>query len=272
METVGHKNLSEHGAAIVFVLWMSVLLAVLLAGTAALVQTQLRMVSSRRDAFVRDESLMSALDIVAFDTALVGRTYISSLPRTVDINGFSVSVRLAPTHARLDINMANDEDWVSLFTFLGESDAASERLAEQILDWRDGDTQSRENGAEAEDYPAGGGKQPGNRPFFSVGELIQVRDMTAQRLACLSPYVTVFGGTADPVLDNLGDQADSMEGVRVAYRAELQRPDGRSAHLTGVARFGSSGRRPFEWVGFIDDSNELPPCLGDGSGGREGDL
>jgi general secretion pathway protein K len=270
MACVGDKDLGERGSAIVFVLWVSVLLSVILVGTAALVQTQLRMVSSRRDAFVREESLLSALDVVAFDTALVGRTYISSLPRTVEINGRSISVSLAPTHNRLGINMANDEDWISLFTLLGESEAASRRLAEQILDWRDGDTQRRANGAEAEDYLAGGGKEPGNRPFISVGELIQVRDMTAQRLACLAPYLTVFGGTADPVLDGLGaEEAASMEGVRVAYRAEVSRPNGVIAHLTGLARFGSSGRRPFEWVGFVDDGVSSDTCIGDDADSRE---
>jgi len=258
------KNGSERGSAIVFVLWISVLLALLLAGASALVQTELRLAGNRRDVLQRDASLMSALDLVAFDTALVGRSYISSLPRSVQINDESVTVRLAPSHQKLDINMANDEDWIALFTYLGESEGASLRLADQILDWRDNDTNRRDQGAEAEDYPAGGDKTPANRAFISVGELIQVRDMTRQRLSCLSPYVTVFGGTPDPVLTLIGDdQSNSMEGVRVSFLAEQEREGGHIDRLTGLALFGSNSRRPFEWVGFVEEENALSGCLND---------
>jgi len=261
LSSLGKKR-SERGSALVFVLWISVLLALLLAGASALVQTELRLASSRRDILKRDASLMSALDLVAFDTALVGRTYISSLPRRVQINNGSVTVRLAPSHQKLDINMANDEDWMALFTHLGESEGASRRLADQILDWRDNDTNRRAQGAEAEDYPAGGGKEPANRAFVSVGELIQVRDMTRQRLSCLSPYITVFGGTPDPVLTDIGnDQTHSMEGVRVSFLAEQDRGNGHMDRLTGLALFGSNGRRPFEWVGFVEESGGLGGCL-----------
>lgn len=241
----------QAGSAIIFVLWMSVLLAVILAGIMAVTQTELRLASGRRTLLTDREALLSALDLVAFDTALVGRSYVASLPRNVDIDGVVVQVGLAPSQNQLDINMANDEAWVALFTYLGEPEFVARRLAEQILDWRDNDDTAREQGAERGDYPEDSANAPQNRPFMSVGELIRVRDMTPQRLACAAPYLTVFGGTPEGELDAASlDLAAPMDGVRVAFQARLVRSDGGRADMIALALFGANPHRPFDWVAF----------------------
>lgn len=250
MISTGRQN-GQAGSAIIFVLWMSVLLAVILAGVIAMTQTELRLAAGRRTLLSDREALLSALDLVAFDTALVGRSYVASLPRNVDIDGVTVRVGLAPSQSLLDVNMANDEAWIALFTALGEPEFVARRLAEQILDWRDNDDTAREQGAERADYPEGSANAPANRPFMSVGELARVRDMTPQRLACAAPYLTVFGGTPEGELDaaNL-DLGASMDGVRVAFEARLVRRDGGRAGMTALALFGADRQRPFEWVAF----------------------
>ena len=228
----------QAGSAIIFVLWMSVLLAIILAGVMAMTQTELRLAAGRRTLLADREAMLSALDLVAFDTALVGRSYVASLPRDVEVDGVVVRVGLAPAQTMLDINMANDEAWIALFIALGEPEFAARRLADQILDWRDNDDTRREQGAERADYPAGSLKAPGNRPFISVDELMQVRDMTSQRLACAAPFLTVFGGTP-------AGEADT-----VAYQARLRRSDGAVTDLTALALFGADRHRPFNWVAF----------------------
>lgn len=241
----------QTGSAIIFVLWMSVLLAIILAGVMAMTQTELRLAAGRRTLLADREAMLSALDLVAFDTALVGRSYIASLPRDVEVDGVVVRVGLAPAQTLLDINMANDEAWIALFVALGEPEFAARRLADQILDWRDNDDTRREQGAERADYPAGSLKSPENRPFISVAELIQVRDMTPQRLACAAPFLTVFGGTPAGEADALAlDLAATMDGVRVAYQARLRRRDGAVTDLTALALFGADQHRPFNWVAF----------------------
>jgi general secretion pathway protein K len=245
------RQSGQTGSALIFVLWMSVLLAIILAGVMAMTQTELRLAAGRRALLADREALLSALDLVAFDTALVGRSYVASLPRDLEIDGVVIRVGLAPSQTLLDINMANDEAWIALFTFLGEPEFAARRLADQILDWRDNDDTAREQGAERDDYPAGSVKSPENRPFMSVAELIQVRDMTPQRLACAAPYLTVFGGTPEGELDAADlDLGASMDGVRVAFQARLVRSDGGRTDMTALALFGSNPRRPFDWVAF----------------------
>ena len=241
----------QSGSAIVFVLWMSVLLAVILAGAMAMTQTELRLGAGRRAMLADRETLLSALDLVAFDTALVGRSYIASLPRTVTVSGTPVRVSLAPAQTRLDINMANDESWMALLAALGEPEITAQRLTDQILDWRDNDELRRDQGAERGDYPPGSRKRPENRPFISVAELIQVLDMTSEKLACLAPYLTVLGGTPGGELELVADDvASSMDGVRIAFQADIIRPDGGASSLAALALFGANRHRPFDWVAF----------------------
>lgn len=249
--SIARRHTSQTGSAIIFVLWMSVLLAVILAGVMAMTQTELRLGNGRRSLLSEREAMLSALDLVAYDTALVGRSYVASLPRSVTIDGQQVRVGLAPSQSRLDINMANDEAWIALFTRLGESESAARRLADQILDWRDNDETARQYGAERADYPAGSRKAPQNRPFITVAELSEVLDMTPQRLACAAPYITVFGGTPAGLVDLAGsDTASSMDGVRVAFQAELVQSDGGASRLAALALFGANRARPFDWVAF----------------------
>lgn len=257
----GPSSRSERGAALLMVLWLSVLLSVLMLGVAALAQSQLRTARIGEQRLHSDEALQSALDIVAFDMALVGRTALNDLPRTVTVGEHRVLVSMAGAQRALDINMANDEDWIALFTRLGEDPAVARRLADQILDWRDTDTAPREFGYERLTPSQGVSDSPQNRPFLSVGELGRVRGITTARLNCLRPYVTAIGATRPPALDNLqGRDAATMDGLRVALRAELRRPNGIVDRRTALALFREEQRRPYHWVSFGDDRPEAGHC------------
>lgn len=248
------RTSDQTGSALVFVLWMSILLSVILAGILVLGQNQVRLTRIRQSEMQAELVLRSALDLAAFDTALVGRSFVSSLPLDYRVDGQTVRVSLAPEHGRLDINLANDADWENVFAAVGLSESEGRRLAAQILDWRDTDTQPRQFGLEA--YPEDGAKQIGNRPFLSVAELGQVQAMSPGLLACLTPYLTVFGGTPPPQLDILDrEDINRTDGLRVAYRAEYE-----NHQLTGLARFGDSPRLPFQWVAFGTDRPDLQAC------------
>jgi general secretion pathway protein K len=252
---------SERGAALLIVLWLSVLLATILLAVSVLVQAQLRGARIDRERLQSDEVLMSAMDVVAFDTALIGRTALQDLPRTIRVGESSVTVSLAPAHHILDINMANDEDWQALFIRTGESPAVARRLADRILDWRDPDTTPRDFGLETNPSQGNAVAMNGNRPFLSVGELIQVRGMTQAKLACLRPHLTALGGTPLPELDDLaGRESGTMDGARVAFSATRRRPNGVVDEMTALALFREQHRRPFHWVSFGDDRPPRGEC------------
>ncbi len=245
------------GSALLLVLWLSLLLATILLAVTVLAQAQIRAARHEVDTARTREILRSALDIAAFDTALIGRTALSDFPRTITVAGQSVLVDLSPSQGLLDINLANDEDWTALWVQLGETEPRARQLADHILDWRDPDDLPREFGFEG----GTGDRQTLNRPFSSVEELARVEGVTPDRLACVRPYVTALGATRLPELDDLqGVEALTMDGMRAVFRARITRAGGRMDSMTGLALFAQGQDRPFEWVSFGVDRPISDAC------------
>jgi len=253
----------ERGSALVFVLWIALLISILAAG--ALIAARGRVVETRVDTAVMRETaaLRSALEIAAWRIGLQGRTSLDALPQRVAVGDYVVEVDLAPTHGRVDINMADETAWRRVFAAAGAPESASLPLIDEILDWRDADTAARPLGAERADYPGPPGKAIGDRPFASVDELISVRSMTPGRLACIRPFLTAYGGTGPIQGAPAGpfQPPERADGVRAALRASLVLEDGSSGRsLEGLAQFGVSETRPYSWVRFGGDDGAAPHC------------
>ncbi|WP_291844241.1 type II secretion system protein GspK [Maricaulis sp.] len=252
---------SERGAALVVVLWLSVLLAMVLLGVASLVQVRLQTARAERETLLRSQVMLSALDIAAFDIALVGRTALSDFPRRIVVGDRAVQVSLLSGAGRVDLNMANDEDLRALFARMGATPADARRLSDRVLDWRDADAETRPAGLEAADYPADWPRPAANRPFLTVGELRYVAGISDALVDCLAPYVTVLGGTPQPEFTELADPSSApLDGIRIAFLAETDRPNGSLDRMTGLALFGGVGNRPFGWVTLGDDRPTRSLC------------
>ncbi len=252
----------EQGSALVFVLWIALLVSILAAGAALAVRA--RIIETRiEDTVMREQAaLRSALDLAAFQIALEGRASINAFPRTISINGFTIETALSTTQGRIDVNLADDTAWMRLFAAVGAGEGVSRRLADQILDWRDSDAAPRPFGAERDAYDARPGAVIGDRSFLDIRELTLVLDMTPARLACIAPYLTVQGGTGavqGAPLDGLEPPARA-DGVRVSLTARVIKPDGAGRAMTGLAQFGAARARPYEWVGFTGDDGLDAVC------------
>ncbi|WP_147422730.1 type II secretion system protein GspK [Maricaulis maris] len=251
----------------VFVLWMSLLLATILLAITSLTHTRLRLVAVEREGMVREAALRSALDIVAYDIALIGRSHVAALPVDVQIGEHIVRVEAGPGQRLLDLNMANNEQLTALFVRLGESQVTAETIADRILDWRDADDDERARGAERAAYAARPDDAPQNRPFMSVEELRHVLGMTPRHYACAAAYLTVVGGTPAPARDSAHFGPDTrIDGMRVSLRALVADSVGRSHEMVGLAEFETSPERPFLWVAFGEDQLQNLNCpSGEGS-------
>ena len=253
----------QAGSALVYVLWVAAAIALVLAAATAAVNSQLRLVAVERQSAEADLAMRSALDLVAFDAALIGRSYLESLPVTITIDDVAVEVSLADSHRKLDINMADDRRWVAFLIRQGVTEERARMMADRILDWRDTDVRPRDFGGEAElytDLPIG------NRPFRSVSELSKVVGVSEREVACWAGHLTVYGGTPAPEIDasDFGSVI-SMDGVRAALKARRERPDGRGfSQMSALVLFGGSPVRPFEWVAFGVDETEQLQCSSDG--------
>ena len=117
------------------------------------------------------------------------------LPDSVSMGNARYRVTLRDLGAALNLNRVTEEDLRRYFAAKGIDAVLADRLAQCIMDWRDGDSLKRLRGAERDDYlKAGARVLPRNGPFASVAELGDVAGMTPEVLAKIRGDFTVFGG------------------------------------------------------------------------------
>jgi general secretion pathway protein K len=153
---------------------------------------------------VRNKAAMDgAVATVERDLAEAGAAPPSVLShaQTYDVGGIAVSVEVRSEAGKIDINAASPELIRALLIESGLKKERAEKLSDEIADWRDGDNEVRQDGAEASEYMAAGRSYvPTNRGFESVTELGLVLDGGEDLADCLASDVTVFTrrGDVDP--------------------------------------------------------------------------
>lgn len=262
---------SQRGGALVYVLWISIIVAALLASAISTVRTELQITRSQRDLFLQTQALYTALDIAAF-RAVSEDNFLATptASETIPVGDFSVTVRSYAPHAPLDINRASEQSLSNFFIFLNVDKDKADRLAAQIADWRDADDLARINGAEANDYlhlpPE---QRPQNRPFLSVSALKFIKDMTPALYECARPALSVssgapragerltralYGRSQDvrpATTPASASVAASNRTRRTGSLLSLIASDTKGASertIIGLARITSQQGRPFQWI------------------------
>jgi general secretion pathway protein K len=193
---------SQHGIALVLVLWVMLLLTII-TGSFALMARMDRMeahallsgTQARLSAEAAINLAVLALRDPDDETRMVadGRTY-----RT-ELDGVLVEVSATDERGRVDINATDELTLANLFVGHGMEFEAAELLAAAVMDWRDEDELERVNGAEEDAYLAAGLEMgPANRPFMMTEELLQVIGMQYELYRLLEPGITVFSRVAEP--------------------------------------------------------------------------
>jgi general secretion pathway protein K len=145
--------------------------------------------------------------------------------QVVQVGSILVTISVRPEASKIDLNAADISQIKALLLASGFAADRAERLADQIADWRDIDSEARPMGAETADYLAAGlAYGPANRPFESVSEFALLLDGSADLAACLAPDVTVFTRRGDI------DMARASERVRHALA-----PNGPQSAATPVS-------------------------------------
>ena len=193
---------SQHGIALVLVLWVMLLLTII-TGSFALMARMDRMeahallsgTQARLSAEAAINLAVLALRDPDDETRMIadGRTY------QTELDGVLVEVSATDERGRVDINAADELTLANLFVGHGMEFEAAELLAAAVLDWRDEDELERVNGAEEEAYLAAGLEMgPANRPFMMTEELLQVIGMQYELYRLLEPGITVFSRAGEP--------------------------------------------------------------------------
>jgi general secretion pathway protein K len=198
------RILRQRGAALLIVLWSTVVvagLAVVVGGTArtdiAVARRQVEEAQARylAQAAVVHGALLLLSQRDTADLAVIGRSMLSYSGRDIDI-------RFHDECGKVDLNTA----WGDLLRGIVESHAAEIGVpapSTAILDWRDPDSRPGPGGAEDADYRAAGRAHGArNGPFDSIAELQQVLGVPAPLMASIRDDVTVdcLNAGVDPLV------------------------------------------------------------------------
>lgn len=198
----GLRLRSQRGIALILVLWVSVLIAVLLASFSLSARVEAlqgrNLLDSTRARYAAEAGLHRAAYELRGnnpDTRWVadGRTY------SFDFEGNKIEVELFDETGKVDLNVADPVLLGALFQLGGLKKDEADALASAVADWRDPDDLISPNGAEAGEYKAEGRKYvPRNAPFETVSEVQQVLGMSFELYRELEPLMTIYSGRAQP--------------------------------------------------------------------------
>lgn len=206
---------AQKGSAIVAVLWVALLLSVILAGALATVRAEVRIAAARGERLKAYEAAASGLDIAAARVAVLGEDALQHL-EPLDLNGYSVTVRRSDEAQKLDINLADEAALQGLFERLGARSEEATGFGARIADWKDADSLSRQNGAEANEY-ANESARIGNRAFASIDELADVKSMPRELLECALPAVTTLGTERTVYSEQMNNRPTETGALRAAH-------------------------------------------------------
>jgi general secretion pathway protein K len=196
-------NARQHGAALLLVLWATILLTALIAGVAASSrsQSQAALFGSER---VRAELAAEAglAHAVAGLRApdLAHQWVPDGRPYTFAFGGAKVTVRVVDVNGLVDLNAAPPRLLQALFAAEGVADVDAGHLADTIVEWRSA-TPVATNAAAAPGAVQDQARAALNQargPFRSIDQLARVPGVDMALYDRVAPAVTVFSGRNFP--------------------------------------------------------------------------
>jgi general secretion pathway protein K len=238
------RKFGSDGFALVIVLWSVGLLALLATQLTATTRTQLRLTAQARDEAIAEAAADGAIRQAMF-VLLGGRRIDSSgAPMRVRLGDALVSILARDEAATINPNAASDDVLRRLMVALGIDRSRAALLTAEMADWRSAGQISLLGGAKIDRYrdrvlPY----RSGDHVFYSVDEIGLVPDMTADVLARLRPWLSVYqeGDVNDPTgatpaAAAVAGTADSGTGTSFGSRNLVMRVTA-AAVLPGRARF-----------------------------------
>lgn len=213
------------GVALVSVLWVITLLSVLAMSISASVRSSTSAAHNLLDDARASGLAEGGVHLAAYhllQTDPQGRWPADGTRNRIDMTDTdSISVAIQDEAGKININLAEGQLIRNLLVAVGVEVERVDHIVDAILDWRDGDSLRRLNGAERQEYEmAGLDYAPANKPFESVDELRLVLGMTGALFDQISPSLTVYskhGGvnplyaSRDVLLAVMGNNSESVD-------------------------------------------------------------
>lgn len=263
----------QHGAALLLVMWLILLLSGLVAGYAMSARIESMQGNGLARSVIAREAARAGIEYAVsrmLDADTTRRWVPDGRDYRFGFDGAQLQVSVRDETGKVDLNNAGLALLAGLLHAGGEPLDAATRLAGAIIDWRDEDSLTQvAGGAEDADYAAAGlawGAK--DAPFETVTELEQVLGMRPALFRALLPYVTVNAGVAvpnaafadGPVLQAMGAKRPQPSNAAVlptgtgtySIDSRARLANGRSAHLSVILRVGGNGLpgssyTPLQW-------------------------
>ena len=192
----------QRGIAFVLVLWVIAMLSILLGSFSLVARTENLQSRHLFDSTQARYAAEAGLNLAVYELRKsdpLQRWVGDGRPYTFAYGDAEIEVRITDDSGKIDINAADENMLMGLFTARGLDLDQAQALKDAILDWRDPDDDTRANGAEAPQYKAAGlSYGPKNAPFDTVSELQQVLGMNYALFEKLEPALTIYSGSSKP--------------------------------------------------------------------------
>lgn len=189
---------AQRGIALVLVLWVLALLAVMAANLSWSTRTEVLLAShalgaARARAAAEAGVSLAVLDL--FKPLTMHQWRPDGGTRSLTYGDIDLQISVQDVVGLVDLNAAGEGLLGRLMDAAGIPEERRDVLVDGILDWRDGDSDTRLHGAEDHDYEAAGlpyGAKDGR--FEMVQDLRQVLGVTREDFVRLAPLLTVHSG------------------------------------------------------------------------------
>ncbi|MBU2569764.1 MAG: general secretion pathway protein GspK [Gammaproteobacteria bacterium] len=195
----------QKGLALVLVLWVLTLLTIM-AGSFALSMRRESSImfgmKTRAEAQAFAEAGIAVAELMMLEDDPLKRWDADGQIYEFSFDEAMIRVRILAENGKVDINRAELDLLLKLLKHATIEADMQTQVANAIIDWRDQDDETREDGAEKKEYQAAGLRYaPRNQAFQSLEELQMVLGVDAVLYEWLEPFITIESGQASVDLD-----------------------------------------------------------------------
>ena len=192
----------QKGVALVLVLWVLLLVTISTGAytlTARMDQLEAHTVLSGTQARLGAEAGLNLAILSLRDPDELSRMIPDGRSYFTTFEGMEIEVKVTDERGKLNINSADEETLINLFTANGVDVLDAQLLAAAVADWVDRDEIERADGAELPSYESAGlAIGPANRGFVMAEELLQVIGMSWELYSRMAPALTVYSDSSEP--------------------------------------------------------------------------
>jgi general secretion pathway protein K len=199
MKSANAMQKSQHGFALVIVIWVLTLLC-LMAGSFALTMRRangvtMALKNNAQAVALTESSLTMTKYMLQQPDPLQAWQANGSVYRIVRNDGSEIRIRIESESGKIDINNADPSLLAAAIDMVTADKWQQQKLLNSILDWRDADDEARPQSAEKKQYlEAGLNYAPSNMPFQSLEELQLVMGFDAAIYERMRPWLTIYSG------------------------------------------------------------------------------